>query len=74
MSLSEQKIRQSNRDTTLILMPIVAIIGKLIQFFILPDKYFYDSSRMQSMMNKDGKMQAWGDAYETVVDIFRKIN
>lgn len=74
MSLSEQKIRQSNRDTTLILMPIVAIIGKLIQFFILPDKYFYDSSRMQSMMNKDGKMQAWGDAYETVVDIFSKIN
>lgn len=74
MSLSEKKIRQSNRDTTLLLIPIVAIVGKLIQLFILPDKYFYDSSRMQSMMNKDGKMQAWGDAYETVVDIFSRLN
>lgn len=74
MNISEQKARQANRDTTLMLMPVVALMGKLIQFFILPDKYFYDSSRMQSMMNKDGKMQAWGDAYETVVDIFSRIN
>lgn len=74
MSLKEIQVRKSNRDTVLILTPIIAIIGKLIQLFILPEKYFYDSSRMQSMMNHDGAMAAWGDAYETVVDIFSRIN
>lgn len=72
--LKNQKVRESNRNTTLILMPIVALLAKLIQLFILPDKYFYDSSRMQSMMNNDGKMPAWGGGYKTVVDIFSKIN
>lgn len=73
MSSNKVNVRQSNRDTTLILMPIIAIIGKLIQAFILPDKYFYDSSRMVSMLTESGEMLSW-EGYETTVDIFRKIN
>lgn len=74
MSLTNQKIRESNRNTTLLLIPIMALLGKLVQFFILPGKYFYDSFRMQSMMNNDGAMGAWGGGYVTVVEIFSKIN
>lgn len=74
MDLTVKKNRELNRDTTLMLIPIVALIGKLIQLFILPEKYFYDSSRMQSMMNGGGGLNAWGGAYETVVEIFSKIN
>ena len=66
-------IRQSNRDTTLTLIPIVAIIGKVIQIFILPDKYFYDSNRMVSMLTGNGMMAGWS-GYQTTVDIFRKID
>lgn len=73
MSQKEISNLKSNRDTVMTLIPIVAVLGKLIQFYILPDKYFYDSLRMQSMLNGDGLMRSWG-AYEDQVAIYRKIN
>lgn len=73
MDLKEQKILESNRDTTLLLIPVVAVLAKFIYFYILPDKYFFDSWRMVSMLVGDGKMQAW-DAYETTVNFYRSIN
>lgn len=73
MDLKEQKILESNRDTTLLLIPVMAVLAKLIYFYILPDKYFFDSWRMVSMLVGDGKMQAW-EAYETTVEFYKSIN
>lgn len=73
MSQKEISNFKSNRDTVMTLIPVVAVLGKLIRLFILPDKYFYDSFRMQSMLNGDGLMQSWG-GYEAQVEIYRKIN
>lgn len=71
--MNEKKKRQQNRDMVLILSIPVAILGKIIQFYFLPMKYFYDSMRMQSMLNEDGMYPIWG-GYESTVDVFRKIN
>lgn len=73
MNLVERKIRQSNRDRTLMLMVPVAILGKLIQIFILPDKYFYDSWRMALMMQGETS-QGWWSGYERTINIFSKVN
>lgn len=73
MDLKNQKIRQQNRDVTILLIPIVAVIAKLIQFFALPDKYFFDSWRMISMLTGKDFMASWG-GYETTVNLYRKIN
>lgn len=73
MSINEKRIRESNRDTTLLLIPIVAILGKLVQFYILPMKYFYDSYRMQHMMRGSNEM-GWWEGYETTINIFNRIN
>lgn len=73
MKLKYKKIRQSNRDITLLLIPIVAVIAKLIQFFVLPIKYFFDSWRMVSMLNESGAMASWS-GYETTVNFYRSIN
>lgn len=73
MELKYAKIRQQNRDIALMLIVPVAIIGKIIQFFILPEKYFYDRTRMILMLNKvdfDGACKG----YNTTVNIFSKIN
>lgn len=68
------KIYGENRDTVIILLIPIAIIAKLIEHLILPDKYFYDSSRMLDMMLGTGKMAAWGGNYEFTADFFSKLN
>lgn len=73
MIYTESKREKSNRDTTLMLVPFMAFLAKIIQILLLPDKYKYDGYRMQSMMNGDKSMGSWG-AYEDVVDIYKKIN
>lgn len=73
MELRNQRIRQSNRDITLLLIPLVAVVAKLIQLFILPGKYFFDSWRMVSMLTEQDFMVAWS-GYETTVDFYRAIN
>lgn len=72
MELENKKVRQQNRDITLIFMPLVAILAKMIQFYVLPDKYFFDSWRMLSMMY-DGTMAAWA-GYQDTVDFYESIN
>ena len=73
MDLTNQRIRQSNRDMALILMIPTMILAKLIYLYVLPDKYYFDSWRMTSMLNEDGKFVAW-EGYQTTVDFYRKIN
>lgn len=72
MEMNYAKIRQMNRDLTLLLMVPTAILAKIIHLCILPDKYYFDSWRMLSMMN-DGNIQAWA-GYQNTVDFYDKIN
>lgn len=67
------KYKSNKMMITVALIPLT-ILSKILQFTFLPPKYFYDSSRMLSMSTGSNSMQAWGDAYEIVADVFRKIN
>lgn len=72
MELSNQ--RKTDRNTVIALIPVVAILGKIVQLLILPDKYFYDSRRMVGMLTKEkGRMAGW-IGYKSTVDIFKKID
>ncbi|WP_129896505.1 hypothetical protein [Bifidobacterium pseudolongum] len=41
---------------------------------ILPSKYFYDNTRIVSMVNNDGLIPAWSGSYQTTADIFTFLN
>lgn len=73
MELKAKKIRQQNRDLALLLMIPTAILAKIIYIFFLPDKYFFDSWRMVSMMNGNNTMMAW-EGYQNTVDFHTSIN
>lgn len=73
MDIAKKQERKVNRDLAIALVVPVAIVGKLIAFFLLPEKYFYDSGRMAQMLSGTGHMGRWG-GYESTVDIFKKIN
>ena len=73
MNLKEKRERKENRKVTMVLIPIVAVLGKVIQLFILPDKYFFDSQRMLGMMIGLKNTEVWG-GYEETVNIFKKID
>ena len=65
---------KSNKMMIIVILIPLTIISKILQFTVLPPKYFYDSSRMLSMSTGSNTMPAWGDAYEIVADLFREIN
>lgn len=72
MELKYAKIRQQNRDITLMLIIPTVILAKIIHIFLLPSRYYFDSWRMLGMMNGGG-MTAWG-GYQNTVDFYSKIN
>lgn len=65
---------QKNKLLVIALIIPITILAKFVQFTILPDKYFYDSSRMLSMLTGSNTMLAWGGGYEVVVNVFKKID
>ena len=73
MDLSYQRIRQKNRDTTLLLIPLVAILAKFIHLYMLPDKYYFDSWRLLTMLTGGKGMTNWG-GYQSTVDFYKAIN
>lgn len=73
MNFEEHKVKKQNRDTALLLIPITAVVAKLIMHLFLPDKYFYDSWRMLGMLNKDKGTVAW-EGYKTTVEIHDYFN
>lgn len=72
MELKYAKIRQQNRDITLMLIIPTVILAKIIYIFLLPSRYYFDSWRMLSMMNGGG-MTVWV-GYQNTVDFYSKIN
>lgn len=73
MDLKVKAQRIENRRITMLLVPFVAVIGKFVQFLILPNKYFYDSRRMVSMMLGDNSL-GWWSGYEDTINVFKKID
>lgn len=73
MDLAEKKKRKQNRDATMILIIPTAILAKIVLHLFLPDKYFYDSWRMESMLTGSDTMEAWG-GYQNAVDFHKSIN
>lgn len=68
---------ETKRNNKILLLELViplTLISKILQFTVLPEKYFYDSSRMLSMLTGSGEMPEWGGGYITVVNVFSKIN
>lgn len=67
---------QNKYNKKLIIMSIIpiTIIAKILQFTVLPDKYFWDSARINSMVTGSGKMQQWEGSYRVTANIFKKIN
>ncbi len=66
--------RKTERNTVISLIPVVAVLGKIVQLLILPEKYFYDSRRMVGMLTGEkGRMTGW-IGYKSTVDIFKKID
>lgn len=74
MDISRKKIRQSNRDTALYMIIPTAILAKIIQLYFLPDKYFFDSWRMISMLNNGNDVQGGWSGYVDAVNFHRSIN
>lgn len=72
MFKESKKTRENNRAAALAAIVPVAIVGKIVALFILPEKYFYDNGRMVSMLT-GGNLDSWG-GYQSTVDIFAKID
>lgn len=53
----------------------VAFLGKIIEELFLPDKYFYDSNRINAMVVDPNYKEAWNTgSYLRARDFFRSIN
>lgn len=63
-----------NRNTVISLVPPIAILAKMIEHIVLPDKYFYDSTRMIKTSLGIAGNSAWGGNYELAAKLFAKLN
>ncbi len=66
--------KYNNKVTLLMLVIPLSLLSKIFQFTVLPDKYFWDSQRMLSMLTGSGTMPAWGGSYQIAVNFFEKFN
>lgn len=72
--INKQDVYKENKYTIILLLIPIAILAKLIEHLLLPDKYFYDSSRMLITMINPNYGGAWAGNYQVTVDLFNKIN
>lgn len=72
-----EKIKKTyveNRDIVVILLFPIAIVAKMIEHLLLPDNYFYDSTRMLITSLKGMVKGSWGGNYEFTANLFAKLN
>lgn len=74
MQNTQIKVYEKNKDSIVLLTPVVAIVAKIIEHTFLPDKYYYDNFRIVSMVNDSGYARKWPGSYEVAADFFRSIN
>lgn len=72
---NKRKIYKENLDTFILLCIPVAILAKIVEHLLLPEKYFYDSDRINNMvLNPEWKYGWFTGSYKVASDLFRKIN
>lgn len=74
MDLKNQKIREQNRDMTIKLIPLVAIIAKILHVYVLPIRYFYDSWRMVGMLRQGEEYVYQWTGYQATVNFYKHID
>lgn len=64
-----------NKNAVICLLVPIAVVAKLIEHLFLPEKYFYDSSRIL-LTSLVGNIEgySWGGNYEFTAKIFAKLN
>ncbi len=62
------------RKISLLILTFVAMIVAKVIVLSLPSKYFYDNTRIVSMVNNDGLIPAWSGSYQTTADVFTFLN
>ncbi|MFR0603401.1 hypothetical protein ACLUVW_01135 [Bifidobacterium pseudolongum subsp. globosum] len=62
------------KKISLVVLTFLAYATACVINSILPDKYFFDANRVNSMVLKDGRMAAWDGSYVIAADFFRAIN
>ena len=76
MTQSQTKIAyHNNLNAFLGIACIAAFLGKIVEELFLPEKYFYDSDRINLMVQDPDSKFAWNTgSYKVAADFFRKIN
>lgn len=62
--------RKNNKIIVLLLLFPVLLISLFLSIKILPAKYYFDNTRILSMVTKSGAMEAWEGSYQTAANIF----
>lgn len=64
-----------NKNVVIMLIIPIAIVAKLIEHILLPEKYFYDSNRIL-ITSLEGMVEgySWAGNYEFTANIFAKLN
>ncbi|MBT1177293.1 hypothetical protein JS532_06900 [Bifidobacterium callimiconis] len=63
-----------NKNAILALLFPVAIAAKVVAIFLLPDKYFFDNTRILNMVNGTAGDSAWIGSYQVASDLFTSLN
>lgn len=76
MTQSQTKMAyQNNLNAFLGIACVAAFLGKIIEELFLPENYFYDSNRINLMVENPHSKYAWNTgSYKVAADFFRKIN
>lgn len=70
-----KKAYNNNLNIFLGLAFIAAFLGKIVEELFLPEKYFYDSDRINLMVENPHSKYAWNTgSYKVAADFFRDIN
>ncbi|PWG59995.1 hypothetical protein [Bifidobacterium catulorum] len=63
-----------DKNVVLALVPVVAIVAKIMVAFVLPDKYFYDNNRILGMSIGSATVDEWEGTYRVAADLFARLN
>ncbi|PJM74051.1 hypothetical protein CS006_02585 [Bifidobacterium primatium] len=68
--------RRAARDKNIVLalVPLVAIVAKIMVAFVLPPKYFYDNNRILGMSIDSATVDEWEGTYRVAADLFKSLN
>lgn len=69
-SVAGNTSRKNNKIVVLLLLFPSLLVSLFLSIKILPAKYYFDNTRILSMVTKNGAMEAWAGSYQTAANIF----